>query len=102
MINLSQAYLACVKNILQKFVVNAEVRVFGSRLARSVKPYSDLDLVVIDTHKLELVKLYQLRDAFEESELPFRVDVLDWNRISEQFKQIIQQNYEVLQVASHS
>ena len=36
-------------------------------------------------------------EAFEASDLPFRVDVLDWHRISESFHKVIEQAYEVIQ-----
>lgn len=32
-------------------MASAEVGVFGSLIAATVKPYSDSDLVVVDTHK---------------------------------------------------
>lgn len=33
--------------------------------------------------------LADLREAFEESELPIRVDVIDWSTCSEEFKKLI-------------
>jgi len=30
------------------------------------------------------------------SDLPFRVDILDWNAISPEFKKVIEQGYEVI------
>ena len=38
-----------------------------------------------------------LREAFEESDLPFRVDVVDYRTVSEAFRAIIDQSYEVIQ-----
>jgi len=37
-----------------------------------------------------------IKDAFSESDLPFRVDVLEWSRTSEEFRKIIAENYEVV------
>ena len=41
----------------------------------------------------------QLKEAFEESGLPIRVDVLDWHAISDAFKNVIAEEYEVIQEA---
>ena len=46
---------------------------------------------------LETLRLANLQEAFSESDLPFRVDVLDWATTSEDFRRIIDQSYEVLQ-----
>ena len=38
-----------------------------------------------------------LREAFEESDLPFRVDIVDYNTVSEAFRAIIEEKYEIVQ-----
>jgi hypothetical protein len=38
-----------------------------------------------------------LREAFEDSDLPFRVDVLDWRAIPESFRKVIESGFEVIQ-----
>jgi len=48
--------------------------------------------------KIDRAALYRLEEAFVASDLPFRVDVLDWQRLSESFRQVIERKYEVLQV----
>ena len=41
--------------------------------------------------------LAELKEAFQESELPFRVDLLDWNAISDEFRTVIEKSgYEVI------
>jgi len=42
------------------------------------------------------MKLAEIRKAFEESELPYRVDVLDYFGISSEFQAIIDDGYEVI------
>ena len=57
-------------------VVPLSVYMFGSRARQSPRPDSDLDLL-LDVHgNVPLSTLAQLRDALEESDLPFRVDVV--------------------------
>lgn len=56
-----------------------EVRVFGSRATGSARASSDLDLVIMPP--ISQRELYDLMEAFEESDLPIFVDVLAWDRI---------------------
>jgi hypothetical protein len=53
-------------------------------------------LVFVGKEKLGINRIGELREAFEESDLPYRVDVLDWNSISENFKNIINKGYEII------
>jgi predicted nucleotidyltransferase len=97
MIDLSAAHLALVKKVLKAHVPDREVRAFGSRVVGKAKPYSDLDMVIMGETKLGLGKIAVLRDAFEESNLPFRADILDWPSVSEAFRLVILKRSEVLQ-----
>ena len=98
MIDLKTRHLELVKSILATHVPNVEVRAFGSRVAGGARDYSDLDLVIVDKDKINRKTLFRLEDAFADSDLPFRVDVLDWHRISESFRKIIEPAYEVIQL----
>ena len=96
MIDLPENLLIQVKAILKKYVPEVEVWAFGSRVTGTAKVYSDLDLVVLGKDKLPQKQYYQLLEAFQESELPIRVDVLDWHRITPEFRKNIKKYYEVL------
>lgn len=89
-----------VLRILQNHVPQFEVWAFGSRVKGTAKPYSDLDLAIITSHPLELDVCASLSDAFAESDLPWRVDVVDWASTSPAFRQIIEQDKVVVQVAN--
>ena len=75
------------------------MRAFGSRVNGKTKKYSDLDLVVVGKTKLPKKIIYALRDEFEESDLPFRVEIMDWQAVSDDFREIIKAQYEVIQAA---
>ena len=45
---------------------------------------------------IDIPTLAKLREAFEDSDLPFSVDVSDWNAISENFRLEIDSNYVTL------
>ncbi|OGS46096.1 MAG: hypothetical protein A2539_05170 [Elusimicrobia bacterium RIFOXYD2_FULL_34_15] len=97
MINVSQPYLKLIKAILKKHVPNTEVWVFGSRLTKRIKKYSDLDLAIVSNQNISAKKMNALKDKFAESNLPFRVDLLDWNTITKEFKSIIKKKYKIIQ-----
>ena len=89
--------LEIVRGILQRHVPEREVWAFGSRVQGKTKPYSDLDLVILGEEPLELTIRAELAEEFSESDLPFKVDIVDWATTSERFRQIIRKKYVVLQ-----
>ena len=88
-IDMRPDHWAIVKAILQKHVADREIWAFGSRTKGTAKPYSDLDLVIMGDAPLSLAVSAALGEAFAESELPWRVDVVDWATTSESFRKII-------------
>lgn len=70
---------------------------FGSRANGQARSVSDLDVAILGDQPLSLQVMGDLREAFEESDLPFRVDLVDWAITSDEFRQIIQKQHQVLQ-----
>lgn len=86
-----------VRSILHKHVPQYEVWAFGSRATWKAKEYSDLDLAIITDRPLSLDVSASLSDDFSESELPWRVDVVDWATTGESFRNIIERDKVVVQ-----
>lgn len=63
--------------------------VFGSRAGGTPKPFSDLDLVLEGPAPLPLPVLAALAEAFDDSALPWKVDVVDRKAVTEAFGAII-------------
>lgn len=97
MIDLNPKHLETIRHILAQYALGCEVRAFGSRVKWTAKDYSDLDLAVIGRRRFNPREMHRLTEAFEESNLPIRVDVVDWYAISEGFKRVIAAKYEVIQ-----
>ena len=89
-----------VHDILQKHVPHCEVWAYGSRARGTAKPYSDLDLAVISPQPLGLLLSASLSEDFSESDLPWKVDVLDWATTSPSFKAIVERQRVVVQQAA--
>ncbi len=97
MLDIAPQHLETIKRILAEYASECEVRAFGSRVGGTVKDYSDLDIVIVGTDRIKRRVKMLLREAFEKSDLPFRVDVVDYNAVSDSFRAIIENNYEVIQ-----
>ncbi|MBT9488396.1 MAG: nucleotidyltransferase domain-containing protein [Rubrivivax sp.] len=74
---LSEVHRALVSRILRETLPDPEVYVFGSRSTGRARPFSDLDLLVLRPPRLTLTQRVELRDRFEASVLPFRVDLVE-------------------------
>lgn len=102
MLYVSSEHLKIVLDILEKHVSDFEVRAFGSRVAGAaeevarIKKYSDLDLVVMSKQPLPIRTLGRLKEEFSDSDLPWRVDIVDWGTTSEAFRRIIEEKYVVV------
>ena len=70
---------------------------FRFRATWTSKDYSDLDLAIVGSGPLDRRTLGRLKEAFEDSDLPIRVDVLDWHSISESFRKVVERDYTVVQ-----
>lgn len=89
-----------VRSILLKHVPQYEVWAFGSRAKLTAKPYSDLDLAVITEQPLPLRTSANLSDDFSESDLPWKVDIVDWATTRASFRKIIERDRVAVQVAT--
>ena len=86
-----------IKNILSQIIPERQVWAFGSRAIGNKKKFSDLDIVVLGEEPLAQEKEADLHNAFINSDLPFKIDIVIWSRTSEKFKSIINQSHKVIQ-----
>jgi type I restriction enzyme S subunit len=90
LIDISPENWRIVRDILQRYVADREVWAFGSRAKWTAKEFSDLDIAIIGDKPLSIALTADLREAFQESALPFKVDIVDWANITPSFQQVIQ------------
>lgn len=93
MLDLQADQLEVVRSILRAHLPNARAWAYGSRVQGRAKRYSDLDLAIRSTAELGLEELFTLKDAFSESDLPIRVDVLDLHSVSPEFLAVIRDEF---------
>jgi len=127
MIDLQPENLEIVRAVLKAHVPQYDVWAFGSRVSRRQQldvgalltyapiaptplrsdgqgprrahPFSDLDLAIIADRPLDFALLGDICYAFSESDLPIKVDLLDWSCVAESFREIIRNQYEIIQHA---
>ena len=93
-------HLAIVQDILRAHLPDGfKVWVFGSRANWATKDSSDLDLAVEGAAKLDHKSMSRLEAAFEESDLPYTVDVVDLKAVSSDFRQIVEDQRVLLPAA---
>jgi type I restriction enzyme S subunit len=90
LIDISPDNWQIVRDILQRYLPNREVWAFGSRAKWTAKEFSDLDIAVIGDEPLSIGMLAELNESFQDSALPFKVDVVDWAAITPSFRQVIE------------
>ncbi|WP_029520312.1 nucleotidyltransferase domain-containing protein [Persephonella sp. IF05-L8] len=80
-----------LRQFLEKFFKEEDVKIylFGSRAEGKNTPYSDIDLA-FESDKDISKKLSQLRYILEESNLPYKVDIVDLKK-APYLKQVIKE-----------
>lgn len=96
-IDLRPDHAKIVRDIIARYLPGGvSVRVFGSRAKWTAKTHSDLDLVVKGKGPLPRSVLSDVAEAFSESDLPFRVDVVDWHSVAPSFQNVIDRDGKTL------
>ena len=92
-------HLAMLQALLHQHLPHAEVWAYGSRVNGNGHDASDLDLVVRQPNDLKQPTraLGETQEALSESNLPIRVEIVDWARIPASFQREIEQAYVAVQ-----
>ena len=83
---------ALIVNLISKILPDTEVWLYGSRINGKSNKKSDLDMVVFAKPEQKL-QVMELKEAFAESNLPFRVDLFVWDEMPEEFQQRITEQH---------
>ena len=100
-INLSPEQLQLVLNLTGTHLPGVEILAYGSRVRGNSRCYSDLELVAF-AGPMQSSQAYNLREAFEESDLPIRVDLFLWDELPDSFRRQIEREFAVLQHAGEN
>lgn len=85
-------HLKMLVDIFEKYCPQAEIWAYGSRLDGTAHDASDLDLAVYSFND-DTKNLAELKTILNNSNIPFLIDILEYNSLPDTFKQEIQNNY---------
>lgn len=88
MIDIKEKHLNIVKEILKKYPYTFYV--YGSRSQKRARKNSDLDLCYKE--KISGNIIFDIKDQFEESDLPFKIDIVSWDSMSPTFQKLIEKD----------
>ena len=92
-LGLTDEELGIVGRLLSIYVPDRPVWAFGSRAFGRARRRSDLDLAIGGPSPLAAAVRVELKDAFDESDLPIEVDVVDLNDVSQEFRKRIEPDF---------
>jgi len=98
MIHISEKEMGMVTKILRFYAPNCDVLVFGSRYKGNHRDWSDLDLAFIrlDGSSMDWEQRSELAHAFSFSNIPYKVDIIDYNGLSDKFRKFVDSGNEII------
>lgn len=87
LIRSANEHAAILRDVLRQYLPDgARASVFGSRAQGGARQYSDLDLALEWDRPLELDLIGQIAEALSESDLPYKVDIVDRSTVDPAFR----------------
>lgn len=92
MLAVKKKHLAELERIFGEYCPKAEIWAFGSRIKNESHSGSDLDLAVKSFHE-ENKSVSELRELLNDSDIPFLIEILDFEKIPQSFQKEILKKY---------
>ena len=97
---LEKCQLETVQRILNAHFEGLEVDAYGPRVTGvDLTPESALNVVVVSEKPIPVEEMLVVEKAFADRNLPFRVDVVDWAKLTESMQKSIKKEHIVIQEA---
>lgn len=95
---LSQAEIQYLLRTIRKFFPKEqyELLLFGSYARGAARESSDIDIAIKGGDKIPAGRWQMLESEFEESSFPKKVDLVDYYRVSDDFRKIIDRDGQPL------
>ncbi len=92
---IKEKYLKKLISIFENYCPKAEIWAYGSRIGQNVHEGSDLDLAV-KTFNDNTKNISELKRILEESDIPFLIDIFEFDKLPESFQKEIEKKYVVI------
>jgi len=87
--SVEEKYKKKIIAVLSALFPSAKIYLFGSRARETHSKFSDIDIAVDAGKKLPRVDVGEARDMLRESNVPYKIDVVDLHGVSEDMKKMI-------------
>jgi len=79
-----------IKDIVFRFLSPEEYQIFifGSRATGKAEKYSDYDVGILGKKSLSSKSKFLIEEKLEESDLPYKVEIVDFSLVSPDFKRV--------------
>ena len=94
-LNIKPEYLEMLQDVFKKYCPYAEIWVYGSRIKNQSHDGSDIDMVVKnfnDNNK----NLSELKQFLNDSNVPFLMDIEEFDKLPDYFQKEILKDYEII------
>ena len=87
-----------IKEIIFQFLNPREYQIFifGSRVTGKAKKFSDFDVGIFGKKPISFETLGLIDEAFENSDLPYIINVVDFSMVPKNFKKIALSKIKIL------
>ena len=89
-IALLQSEIELIKNVINLYLPNAVVTIFGSRVKGTSKRFSDVDILIDNQKEIKIDLMNKIKSEISQN-IEYLIDILDITKISDEFKNIILQ-----------
>ncbi|KKP46504.1 MAG: hypothetical protein UR39_C0010G0015 [Candidatus Woesebacteria bacterium GW2011_GWA1_33_30] len=83
-----------VKKIVFKYIdpKGVKVFIFGSRASGKNRKFSDIDLGIQSQDEIPVTTKMDLEEGFDQSDIPYKVDIVDFSKVADNFRKAAMQN----------
>lgn len=82
------AYEHQIKTIIQDVLINPSIEIilYGSRATQTARLSSDYDIALKSRQPISQTKLSLIREKLEESNIPYKIDLVDYALVSSELQ----------------
>ena len=92
--NITDTYLEEIRQTILWYFEDEDVSIalFGSRARGESRSGSDVDVAIIPHNGYDRRKLIYLRERLEQMNIPYKVELVEWNELSDSFRNQVLDN----------
>lgn len=87
--NITEEHKQKIISIISSLLPDCKVYLFGSRATGDYSHGSDVDIAIITKEKCEPSVVGEVREVLNATNIPHKIDVVDFHRTSKEMKEII-------------